>query len=367
MLSVLRVALTTLLSSIKSRRALALENLALRHQLAILHRTAPAKLRIHPFDRALWVWLSRAFDEWREALVVVKPTTVVRWHRAAFRWFWRRRSRGGRPAKAPDLVRLIKAISRANPLWGAPRIQGELAKLGIHVAKSTVEKYMARRRKPPSPTWRSFLKNHLDGIAAIDFFVVPTATFRVLFVFVVLSCDRRRIVHFNVTASPSAEWTAQQIVNAFPDDIAPRFLMRDRDGIYGAAFRQRLTNMGIEQVVSAPRSPWQNPYIERLFGSIRRECLDHVIVLGENHLRRVLRSYVAYYNESRTHLSLAKDAPDRRAIERHGRVVALPRVGGLHIATRASRRRPSPHRHRSRRRARELGRWRACAVPAEVD
>jgi putative transposase len=166
--------------------------------------------------------------------------------------------------------------------------------------------------------------------AAIDFFVVPTATFRVLFVFVVLSCDRRRMAHFNVTSSPNAEWTAQQIVNAFPDDIAPRFLMRDRDAIYGAAFRKRVTNMGTEQVVSAPRSPWQNPYIERLFGSIRCECLDHVIVLGENHGRRILRSYVAYYNESRTHLSLAKDAPDRRAAERHGKVVALPRVGGLH-------------------------------------
>jgi putative transposase len=288
MLSVLRVVLKTLCFSLRSRRALALENLALRHQLAILRRAARARPRIHRFDRALWVWLSRVFDEWREALVVVKSPTVVRWHRAAFGWFWRRKSRGGRPAKAP------------------------------------------RRRKPPSPTWRSFLKNHLDGIAAIDFFVVPTATFRVLFVFVVLSCDRRRIVHFNVTASPSAEWTAQQIVNALPDDIAPRFLMRDRDGIYGAAFRQRVTNMGIEQIVSAPRSPWQNPYIERLFGSIRRECLDHVIVLGENHLRRVLRSYVAYYNESRMHLSLAKDAPDRRAVERHGKVVALSRVGGLH-------------------------------------
>lgn len=330
MLSVLRVALTALLSSLQGRHALALENLALRHQLAILHRGAPARPRIHRFDRALWVWLSRVFDEWREVLVVVKPDTVVRWHRSAFRWFWRRKSSRGRPAKAPDVVRLIKAMSRANPLWGAPRIQGELAKLGIDVAKSTVEKYMARRRKPPSPTWRSFLENHLDGIAAVDFFVVPTATFRVLFVFVVLSCDRRRIVHFNVTANPSADWAAQQIVNAFPGDIAPRFLMRDRDGIYGAAFRRRVTNMGIEEVVSAPRSPWQNPYVERLFGSIRRECLDHIIVLGENHLRRVLRSYVAYYNESRTHLSLAKDAPDRRAVERHGKVIALPRVGGLH-------------------------------------
>jgi putative transposase len=227
-------------------------------------------------------------------------------------------------------VHLIKAMSRANPLWGAPRIQGELAKLGIDVAKSTVEKYMVKRRTPQSPTWRSFLRNHLDGIAAIDFFVVPTATFRVLFVFVVLSSDRRRVVHFNVTANPSAKWTAQQIVNAFPNDTAPRFLMRDRDSIYGALFRERVKNMGIEEVVSAARSPWQNPYVERLIGSIRRECVNHVIVLGENHMRQILKSYFAYYNASRTHLSLAKDTPVGRGIERRGEVLVLPQVGGLH-------------------------------------
>jgi putative transposase len=198
------------------------------------------------------------------------------------------------------------------------------------VAKSTVEKYMARRREPPSPTWRSFLKNHLDGSAAIDFFVVPTATFRVLFVFVVLSTGRRRVVHFNVTPHPSAEWTAQQMVNAFPDETAPEFLMRDRDAIYGAVFAKRVRNMGIAEVVSAPRSPWQNPYVERLIGSIRRECVDHVIVLGENHLRRILTSYFTYYNESRTHLSLAKDAPVPRLVEKAGQVIAVPQVGGLH-------------------------------------
>jgi transposase InsO family protein len=288
------------------------------------------RARLERLDRVLWVWLSRVFDEWREALVIVKPNTVVRWHQSAFRWFWRRKSRGGRPAKERDVVRLIKEMSRANPLWGSPRIQGELAKLAIDVAKSTVEKYMARRRKPPSPTWRAFLTNHLDGIAAIDFFVVPTATFRVLFVFVVLRCDRRRVVHFNVTAHPSAAWTAQQIVNAFPDDTALTFLTRDRDAIYGEVFRDRVKNMGIEEVLSAARSPWQNPYVERLIGSIRRECLEHVIVLGENHLRRILRSYIGYYNESRTHLSLAKDAPEHRAIEQRGKVIALPRVAGLH-------------------------------------
>jgi transposase InsO family protein len=221
-------------------------------------------------------------------------------------------------------------MSVASPLWGAPPIVGELAKLGIHLAKSTVEKYMIRRRKPPSPTWRSFLKNHLDGIAAIDFFVVPTVTFRVLFVFVVLSVGRRRVAHFNVTSNPSAWWTALQMVNAFPDDVAPRYVTRDRDGIYGGVFRNRIANLGIEEVVSAPRSPWQNPYVERLIGSIRRECTDHVIVLGERHLRLVLKSYFAYYNRSRTHLSLASEAPVSRSVEMSGTVIAIPEVGGLH-------------------------------------
>jgi transposase InsO family protein len=219
-------------------------------------------------------------------------------------------------------------MSVVNPLWGAPRIVGELAKLGIHLAKSTVEKYMVRRRKPSSPTWRSFLKNHLDGIAAIDFFIVPTVTFRVLFVFDVLSVGRRRVAHFNVTSNPSAWRTALQMVNAFPEDTAPR--TRDRDSIYGGVFRDRVAHMGIQEVVSAPRSPWQNPYVERLIGSIRRECTNHVIVLGEQHLRCVLKSYFAYYNRSRTHLSLANDAPVPRSVETSGTVIAAPEVGGLH-------------------------------------
>ena len=330
MLLFVRVAAAAILSSLRAHRSLALENLALRHQLAVLQRGAPRRPRLTRLDRALWSWLSRVFDEWREALSVVKPEIVVRWNRAAFRWFWWRKSRGGRPTKEGGIVQLIKEMSRANPLWGSPRIRGELAKLGIDVAKSTVAKYMTRPRKAPSPTWRSFLKNHLDCIAAIDFFVVPTATFRVLFVFVVLSCDRRRVIHFNVTANPSAQWTAQQIVRSFPGDSLPRYLMRDRDAIYGRAFSERVAHLGLEEVVTAARSPWQNAYVERLIGSIRRECLDHVIVLGENHLRRTLKSYFDYYKRSRTHLALGQDAPVTRAVERRGKVVALPQVGGLH-------------------------------------
>jgi len=223
-------------------------------------------------------------------------------------------------------------MSRENPLWGTPRIQSEPALLGHVVAESTIDEYRVRPRKPPSQTWRTFLDNHVKDIVAVDFFTVPTATFRVLFAFVVLRHDRRRLIHFNVTAHPTAEWTAQQIVEAFPFDTAPRFLIRDRDGVYGEAFQRRVTSMGIEEVVIAPRSPWQNPYCERLVGSIRRECLDHVIVLNERHLMRILRSYLDYYLNSRTHLALERNSPIEREVElpHCGRVIAIPQVGGLH-------------------------------------
>jgi len=211
-------------------------------------------------------------------------------------------------------------------------VHGELMKLGISISQAAVSKYMVRHRKPPSQTWRSFLDNHLRDLVSIDFFTVPTATFRVLFVFVVLCHDRRRIVHLNVTDHPSAEWTAQQMVDAFPWDTAPRYLLRDRDQIYGGYFDRRVEGLGIEQVLSAPRSPWQNPFVERIIGSIRRECLDHVIVLDERHLRRILREYVDYYHSCRTHLSLQKDAPVSRPVEppEMGNVTATPKVGGLH-------------------------------------
>jgi len=223
-------------------------------------------------------------------------------------------------------------MSRANPLWGAPRIHGELLKLGIEVSQTTVSKYMIRHRKPPSQTWRTFLKNHAQDIVSVDFFTVPTATFRVLFVFLVLSNQRRRIVHFNVTDSPSAVWTGQQIVEAFPWDTAPRYMLRDRDGKYGEDFIRRVESMGIKEVLITARSPWQNPYVERVVGSIRRECLDHAIIFNERHLRRVLREYFKYYHGSRTHLGLEKDCPRPRSIENPdlGSVQSEPMVGGLH-------------------------------------
>ncbi len=214
----------------------------------------------------------------------------------------------------------------------APHIHGELLKLGIPISQPTVAKYMVRHRKPPSQTWRTFLANHLHETVAIDFFTVPTATFRVLFVFIVLAHHRRRILHVNVTDHPTAAWTAQQIIEAFPWDTAPRYLLRDRDRIYGNDFTRRLDGMSVDDVPKTPRSPWQNPYAERVIGSIRRDCLDHVIVLGEGHLRRILSSYLRYYHTARTHLSLDKDAPDHRPVQpsHTGKVVALPHVGGLH-------------------------------------
>jgi transposase InsO family protein len=223
-------------------------------------------------------------------------------------------------------------MSHENPTWGVPRIQAELALLGHVLAESTVAKYRAKRRKPPSPSWRAFLKNHAGQIAAIDFFTVPTVTFRLLYCFLVLSHDRRRVVHFNVTAHPTAAWTARQVVAAFPYDQTPRFLLRDRDSIYGEEFRSRVGGLGIEEVVTAAHSPWQNPFVERLIGSIRRECLDQVIVFNESHLHSLLTSYLAYYHNSRPHQSLGRNAPVPREVEppSRGAVVAIPQVGGLH-------------------------------------
>ena len=223
-------------------------------------------------------------------------------------------------------------MAEANVTWGAPRIHGELLKLGIEISERTVSRLLPQQRQPPSQSWRTFLDNHFKELVSIDFFTVPTATFRVLFVLVILAHDRRRVLHFNVTEHPTAEWTAQQIVEAFPEETAPRFLLRDRDQIYGEYFRQRVKGMQIEEVLTAAHSPWQNAYVERLIGSIRRECLDHVIVLGERHLRRILHSYCEYYHRSRTHLSLAKDAPDERPIQRPemGKVIEIAEVCGLH-------------------------------------
>jgi putative transposase len=315
-------------------RQLALENLALRHQLAVYRRTV-TRPRLRRTDRLLWIGLARVWAGWKDSLVMVTPDTVLRWQRRRFRDYWANLSghpTRGRPGVHAEIKALITRLSIANPLWGAPRIHGELLKLGIDVSERSVSRLMPRRRYPPSQNWRAFLANHVRDLVSLDFFTVPTARLRVLFVLVVLAHHRRRVIHFNVTEHPTAAWTAQQIVHAFPDESAPKYLLRDRDSVYGQTFRQRVKGMGIQEVLTAPRSPWQNPFAERLVGSIRHECLDHVLVLSERHLRRILASYLAYYHRARTHLALDKDAPDGRPVEpsEAGNIVEIPEVGGLH-------------------------------------
>jgi len=333
MLGLVRVVVVLAKALLRSRSSLLMENIALRQQLAVLKRRSKRPV-FRRRDRVFWAWLSRLWRGWKSALLIVQPETVIRWHRQSFRWYWRRKSRGkpGRPRIEEELRQLIRRMSQDNPTWGAPRILSELQLLGYAVAESTVAKYMGRHSKPPSPTWRSFLRNHVSQIAAIDFFTVPTITFRILYVFIVLGHDRRKIIHFNVTTNPTAQWATQQIRQAFPEESAPGFLIRDNDGIYGHAFRRQLEAMGIRDVRTAYRSPWQNAYAERAIGSIRRECLDHMIVLNEKHLRKILGEYVDYYNNDRPHLSLDRNAP----IPRHvappecGKITATPYLGGLH-------------------------------------
>jgi transposase InsO family protein len=221
-------------------------------------------------------------------------------------------------------------MSLANRLWCAPRIHGELLKLGIEVAQSTVAKYMAKSGRGRSQTWKTFLHDHAAGIAAMDLLIVPTIGFRLLFVWVILRHQRRRLISLRVTSNPTAEWIAHQLTDAFPWNEAPDYLIRDRDGSYGHAVTRRLAAMGIRDHPIAPRSPWQNGHAERLIGSIRRECLDHIVVFGEAHLRRILRAYGDYYNNIRTHLALAKDVPLLRPIQRFGEIAARPVLGGLH-------------------------------------
>jgi putative transposase len=316
------------------RFVLVAENLALRHQLAVLSRSVK-RPRLRPSDRLFWVVLSRLWQGWRASLHMVQPATVVRWHREGFKRYWRSRSRCKKPGRRvidAEIRELIRRISRENPLWGAPRILSELQLLGYTVSERTVAKYMVRSKKPPSQTWKTFLSNHAHDIVAIDFFTVPTATFRILFCFIVLRHDRRRVIHFNVTEYPTEQWTTQQLIEAFPWDEAPRYLLRDRDTIYGASLRYRIKNMGMKEVITSRRSPWQNPFVERLIGSIRRECLDHFIVLNQPHLHRILIEYLRYYHESRPHLSLDRNAPVPRQVEpaNHGEVISIPQLGGLH-------------------------------------
>jgi len=328
-----KITIPAVFSALKSRQRLVLENIALRHQIEVLQRNGK-RPRLRPSDRALWALLSRLLPDWRQHLSIVQPDTVIRWHRKGWRLYWRWRSKPGRgrPKVSVEIRTLISRMSRENYLWGAPRLHGELLKLGLDICESTIAKYMVRRTGPPSQTWRTFIRNHLPDLVAVDFFTVHTATFKTLYVFLILSLDRRRVIHFNVTTNPTANWTSLQLIQAFPFESAPRYLIRDRDGIYGQQVPDTLKMLGTRQVVNSRRSPWQNGYCERIIGSIRRECFDHVIILNERHLRRVLKAYLAYYHRSRTHLGLEKDAPEPRAIQAQdvGPVVSEPVLGGLH-------------------------------------
>ncbi|SEP45436.1 Integrase core domain-containing protein [Rhodospirillales bacterium URHD0017] len=283
-------------------------------------------------DRLLFVWLYRLFPSVLNAVTIVQPETVIRWHRTGFRlyWRWKSRARGGRPRITVEIRQLIREMSLANRLWGAPRIHGELLKLGIEVAQSTVAKYMARNGRGRSQTWKTFLHNHAAGIGAMDFLIVPTVGFRLLFVLVILRHERRRLISLGVTDHPTADWIARQLTDAFPWDEAPDYMIRDRGGCYGQPVTKRLAAMGIRDHPIAARSPWQNGHAERLIGSIRRECLDHIVVFGEAHVRRILAAYAGYYNELRTHLSLSKVTPCHRPVQRLGQLAAQPILGSLH-------------------------------------
>ena len=316
----------------KSRARLEAEILLLRHQLNLALRHAPPRVRLHGGDRAFMVWMIRLWPSLLEVVQIVQPETVLRWQRAGFRayWRWRSRKRVGRPRIDRSLRDLIRRMSRENPLWGASRIHGELLMLGFEVAQSTVSKYMTRGRRPPSQSWKTFLYNHAHAIAAIDLCIVPTVGFERLFAFLVVGHGRRQLLWIEVTRHPTAEWLARQITEAFPWASAPAYLVRDNDRAYGHVFTTRVRAMGIRDRPISPRAPWQNGIAERLIGTLRRECLDHVVVFGESHLRRVLSAYAAYYNQARPHRSLRKDAPLRRAIQRIGHVAAIPILGGLH-------------------------------------
>ena len=317
---------------LKSRCRLQAENLFLRHQLNIAMRRRGSHPQLHGSDRALLVWMTRIWSGLLDLVLVVRPETVLRWHRAGFKtyWRWKSRNRAGRPKIDRGLRDLIRRISRENPLWGAPRIHGELLMLGFEVAQSTVSKYMVRGRTPPSQTWKTFLRNHAEAIAAIDMCVVPTVTFERLFAFLVLGHGRRQLLWVEVTSHPTAEWLARQITEAFPWVSAPTYLLRDNDRAYGHVFMRRVSAMGIRDRPISPGSPWQNGHAERLIGTLRRECLDHVVIIGTRHLRRVLASYAGYYNQARTHLALQKDAPLRRIVQRSGRITVIPILSGLH-------------------------------------
>jgi putative transposase len=315
-----------------SRTQLLLEIVYLRRQLEILARTT-AKPRLRPSDRLFFSILTDVFISWKETLLIIKPETVVRWHQQGFKvyWRWKNRSALGRPRIPQEQIDLIKQIAGDKPLWGAPRIHGEILKLGLDIAEATVQRYLPRKpKRTTGQAWKTFLKNHSSEIISLDFFVVPTITFPLVHVLVFLSHHRRKIIHFNVTDHPTSEWASQQLRNAFCDELPLKFLIRDRDSKFGEAFTHSVEALGIRPILTAYRSPWRDGYVERVIGSIRRECLDHVIIANESHLRGILQSYLRYYNTQRTHLAVSKDSPDPREVQAHGEIEKVAVVNGLH-------------------------------------
>jgi putative transposase len=336
MMETLGLLLGTILHLFRARRDLLLENLALRQQLAALKRRHP-RPRLGIFDKLFWVLTRRLWSRWKNALVVVTPETVIRWHRAGFRLYWKLLSKVRRPIgrrQTPKQVReLIFRMVGENPIWGAPRIHGELLMLGFDVSERSISRWMKRAPRHPEPAkrWLAFLRNHREAIAAMDFFTVPTIRFSLLYCFFVISHDRRQILHFNVTRHPTSLWVVQQLREAFPFESAPRFLIFARDGKYGAEVPAAVRSLKIRPVRTLFESPWQNGIAERWVESCRRDLLDHVIVVNESHLKRLLTEYLHYYHEDRTHLGLEKQTPIMRSpTTNRGRVIALSRLGGLH-------------------------------------
>ena len=322
----------------RSRASLELEVIALRHQLDVLHRRHWRKYRtktwLQDADRILWAWLYKIWPRAASHMVLLSPKSVIRWHHEGYCFYWRVRRKfhvAGRRID-PEIRKLIREMSIANPLWGPKRIHGELKKLGIAVSHWSIQKYRVRAPFPPSPTWKVFIKNQMKYTAATDMFVVITAKFKILYSMIVLGHDRRKIIHHATTQHPTDDWLANQIRAAFQHEPMPRYLVRDRDALYRESFRKQLRDLGIQEVLIAPQCPWQNMYVERVIWSIRRECLDHVIVMNERHLHDLLSSYVEYYNKYRTHRSLNYDSPETRQVEPPGtgKIIAIPQVGGLH-------------------------------------
>jgi putative transposase len=337
MLQILRLVLGTITRLFSTRRSLVLENLALRQQLVVFKRRH-CKPRLRLFDKLFWVAARQVWSEWKQSLILVRPETVVQWHRSGFKLHWRVlsrtwRPRAGRPRISKEIRDLIFKMVAADPTWGAPRIHGELLMLGFAVSERTISRWMRKAPRDPKPAkrWLAFLRNHREAIAAMDFFTVPTITFGVLYCFFVIGHDRRRILHFNVTSHPTSLWVVQQLREAFPYESASRFLIFDRDVKYGTEVPAAVRSMGIQCVRTSVESPWQNGIAERWVESCRRELLDHVIALNDNHLRRLLSDYVRYYHEDRTHLGLGKGTPNGRIRSvASGRVLSEERLGGLH-------------------------------------